>query len=111
MSIYLVAETWKQSKCPSIEEWIKMWCVHTHTHTHTHNGILLSHKNNEILPFVETWLDSKIIKLSQVRQRKTNVMYRLYVESKNNTNELIYKTETDSQTWKTNLWLPRGGIN
>ena len=23
-----------------------------------------------------------------------------------NTNELIYKTETDSQTQKTNLWLP-----
>ena len=27
---------------------------------------------------------------------------------KNDTNELIYKTETDSQTWKTNLQLPKG---
>ena len=27
---------------------------------------------------------------------------------KNNTNELIYRTETDSQTLKTNLWLPKG---
>ena len=27
---------------------------------------------------------------------------------KNDTNELIYKTEIDSQTWKTNLWLPTG---
>jgi hypothetical protein len=31
-------------------------------------------------------------------------------------NELIYKAETDSETWKTNLWLPKGrrggrGIN
>ena len=25
------------------------------------------------------------------------------------TNELIYKTETDSQTSRTNLWLPGGG--
>ena len=24
------------------------------------------------------------------------------------TNELIYETETDSQTQKTNLWLPKG---
>ena len=24
------------------------------------------------------------------------------------TNELIYKTEIDSQTQKTNLWLPKG---
>ena len=26
---------------------------------------------------------------------------------KYDTNELIYKTETDSQTQKTNLWLPK----
>ena len=33
---------------------------------------------------------------------------------KKDTNELIYKTETNSQTEKTNLWLPKGkggGIN
>ena len=27
---------------------------------------------------------------------------------KKDTNELIYKTEIDAQTWKTNLWLPKG---
>ena len=27
---------------------------------------------------------------------------------RNDTKELIYKTETDSQTWRTNLWLVRG---
>ena len=27
---------------------------------------------------------------------------------KNNTNELIYKTETDSQTEETDFWLPKG---
>jgi len=27
---------------------------------------------------------------------------------KNDTNELIYKTETDSQTERMNLWLPGG---
>ena len=43
------------------------------------------------------------------------MIYRLYAESKkNDTNELICKTETDGQ--KTNLWLPKGkgvggGIN
>ena len=37
---------------------------------------------------------------------------------KNDINEILYKTETDSQISKTNLWLPkgkrgvgRGGIN
>ena len=27
---------------------------------------------------------------------------------KSDTNEVIYKTEIDSQTQKTNLWLPKG---
>ena len=35
--LFTIARTWKQPKCPSAEEWIKMWCMY--------NGILLSHKN------------------------------------------------------------------
>ena len=70
-----------------------------YTHTQTHNGILLSHKNIEIMPFSATWMDIEIIILSKVRQRKTNIIcYHLYVESlKNYTSELIYKREIDSQ--------------
>ena len=54
-------------------------------------------------------MDLEIILLSEVSQTKINVIwYYLYVESKKkkDTNELIYKTETDSQTSKTNLQLP-----
>ena len=59
-------------------------------------------KKNEIMPFVTTWIDLEIIKLSEVSQRKTNTRrYCLYVESKlkkKHKYELIYKTEIDSQT-------------
>ena len=56
------------------------------------------------MPFAATWIDLEIIILSEVSQRKTNVIcYRLYVESKRNTNEFIYKIERDPQTQKTNL--------
>ena len=35
------------------------------------------------MPFAATWMDLEIIVLSEVRQRKTNVIwYHLYVESK-----------------------------
>ena len=56
---------------------------------------------------MSTWMDIEIIILSEVRQRKTNIIcYHLYVGSlKNDTGELIYKTEIDSQMQKTNLWL------
>ena len=28
-ALYTIAKTWKQPKCPSTEEWIKMWYIHT----------------------------------------------------------------------------------
>ena len=62
------------------------------------------------MSFAVTWMDLEIITLSEVSQRKKNITwYNLYVESKKNyTNELIYKTETDSQTQKMNSWLTEG---
>ena len=48
-----------------------------------YNGILLSHKNNEIVPFAATWMDLEIIILSEVSQTKTSIKwYHLYVDSK-----------------------------
>ena len=46
-----------------------------------------------------TWIDLEIIILNEVAQRKTNVSYHLYVESKKkgDTSELICTTETDSE--------------
>ena len=32
----------------------------------------------------------------------------LYVDPKCDTDELVYETETDTQTQKINLWLPKG---
>ena len=42
--------------------------------------------------------------------REKNIMwYYLQVQcNKNNTDELIYNTETNSQILKSNLWLPKG---
>ena len=68
-----------------------------------YNGILLSHRKNEIMPFATTWMDLEIIILSEVSHMKINILYQLYELKKRDTNELIHKTETDSQTSKTKL--------
>ena len=53
-------------------------------------------KKNEVMPFAATWMDLETIILSEESQTETHILcYHLYVESKNNTNEFIYKTETD----------------
>ena len=46
-ALLTIAKTWRQPKCPFTEEWIKkMWYI----------GILLSHKNNEIMPFAALFI-------------------------------------------------------
>ena len=39
-----------------------------------YNGILLSHKEKERMPFAATWMDTEIIILREVSQTKTDVM-------------------------------------
>ena len=36
---------------------------------HIHNGILISHKKDEIMPFVTAWMELEIIKISEVSQK------------------------------------------
>ena len=53
------------------------------------------------MPFASTWIDLEIIILSKISQtREIQISYDItYVWNlKNDTNELIYKTEIDSQT-------------
>ena len=54
-------------------------------------------KENEILPFAAAWMDLEITTLSEVRQRQVLCDITYMWNLKNNTNELIYKTEADSQ--------------
>ena len=37
---------------------------------HTHNGILLSHKRNEIMPFAATWMELENLILSEISQKE-----------------------------------------
>ena len=67
-ALFITARTWKQPKCPSMDEWIKMWymCIYIYIN----NWILLSHKKNEMTPFAATCINLEIITLSEVTKDK-----------------------------------------
>ena len=54
------------------------------------------------MPFAATWMDLEIIMLRELSQKEKGKYITYMCNLKYDTNELIYKT--DSQTYKTNLW-------
>ena len=67
-ALFTIARTWKkQPKCPSTEEWIKMWYIYIMEYYSAIN-------KNEIMPLAMTWTDLEIIILSKVsKHTKTNI--------------------------------------
>ena len=53
-----IAKVWKEPKCPSTDEWIKRWYIHTYIHTQW--NITQQSKKNEILPFATTWMELEV---------------------------------------------------
>ena len=52
----------------------QMWYIYTMEY---YSAII----KKEIMSFAVTWMDLEIIILSEVRHRKTNIIYHSYVES------------------------------
>jgi len=62
VALYTIANTQKQPKCPSTEEWIKkIWYIYTMEY---YSAI----KRKEITAFGAMWMDLEIIMLSEVSQ-------------------------------------------
>ena len=85
--------------------------THTHIHTHTYTmGYHSAIKKNKIKSLAVTWMDLEIIILNEVNptEKDNTIWYHFYVESKkNDTNELIYKTERLTD-FKNKLIVPKG---
>ena len=79
-ALFTIAKKWKQLKCPSTDEKVKVLCVCVHTHTMEYYSAI---KENEILPFVTTWMNLEGITLSKISQteKTTTIGFHLYIES------------------------------
>ena len=99
-ALFTTAKTWKQLTCPSTEEWIKMWYIHTMEYY----SAIKNEWNNAICSNMDRPRDYPHTKWS--KSSKTNILwYRFYVKSKELMQSLFTKQK---QTQKTNLRLPKG---
>ena len=63
-ALLTISKTWKQPKCPSTEEEMKM----RYTYTMEYYSVV---QRDEITPFTETWTQLEIIILTEVRKTNT----------------------------------------
>ena len=69
-ALFTIARSWKQPKCPSKDEWIKkMWYIYTMEY-------YSARKRNEIVSFVEMWMDLESVIQSEVKsEREKQISY------------------------------------
>ncbi|KAL6050084.1 hypothetical protein STEG23_036827 [Scotinomys teguina] len=61
-ALFIIARSWKQPRCPSIEERIrKMWYIYTVENYE-------AEKNNDIMKFAGKWMELENVILSEVTQ-------------------------------------------
>ena len=62
-ALFTIAKTWKQPRCPLINK---------EDVVHIYNGLLLSYKQDEIMPFAAVWMHLEMITSCEVSQRQTS---------------------------------------
>ena len=67
-AIFTTAKTWKQPKCPSSDEWMKIWYMYT---VEYYSAI----KKKEIMPFAATWMNLEIIIVSEINYTDKDKYY------------------------------------
>ena len=58
---FTIAKYWKQSKCPSANEWIqKLWYIYT-------MEFYAAERKKELIPFATAWMELESIMLSEIK--------------------------------------------
>ena len=67
-ALFIIARTWKQSRCPSADEWIrKLWYICTMYYS--------AIKKNTFESVLIRWMKLEPIIQSEVRKKNTNTVY------------------------------------
>ena len=60
--LFIIARSWEEFRCPSIEEWIqKLWYIHTMEY-------YSAFRNNDFMKFLSKWIELENIIVNEVTQ-------------------------------------------
>ena len=95
MALFIIARTWKQPRCPSIDEWIKKsWYIYTMEY---YSAI----KRNAFESVLMRWMNIEPVIQSEVSQKekaKYHIQTHIYGIQKNGTEEFICRAAMEKQT-------------
>jgi hypothetical protein len=70
-ALFTIAKLWKQSRCPTTDEWIKkMWYLYT-------VKFYAAMKKNKMLSFADKWMENIILNEVSLAQKTKNRMFSL----------------------------------
>ena len=98
-ALFTIARTWKQPRCPSTDEWIKLWHIFTRDYysaikRKAFESVLMSWMNLE--PIIQS-------KVSQKEKDKYCIVTHIYGIQKNGTEEFICRAGKEKQTQRIEL--------
>ena len=69
--LFIISKTWKQPKCPPVDEWIKQLCdIYTMEY-------YWATEKKKVLPFAIVWMDLENIMLSEISQSEKDKYHML----------------------------------
>ena len=100
-ALFIIARTWKQPRCPSADEWIrKLWYINTMEY---YSAI----KKNSFESILMRWMKLEPIIQSEVSQKDKDhysILTHMYGIQKDGNSNPIYKTEKETQIYRTDFW-------
>ena len=100
-ALFIIARTWKQSRCPSADEWIrKLWYIYTMEY---YSAI----KKNTFESVLMRWMKLEPIIQSEVSQKEKHqysILTHIYGIQKDGNDNPESKTAKETQMYRTVFW-------
>ena len=100
-TLFIIARTWKQPRCPSADEWIrKLWYIYTREY---YSAI----KKSTFEPVLMRWMKLEPIiqsKVSQKEKLQYSILPHIYGIQKDGSDNSVCETAIETQMYRTVFW-------